>query len=62
MVELEMGSNPIMITPYKNPKVYNDEIEKMIREILDMEFIQPSSSLFASSMVLVKKKDGIISM
>lgn len=51
-----------MITPYRHPKVYKDEIEKTIKELLDMEFIRRSSSPFASSVVLVKKKDGTMRM
>lgn len=47
-----------MITPYRSLKIYKDEIKKIIKELLDMGFIQPSSSPFASLVVLVKKKDG----
>lgn len=61
-IELELGAKPIMITPYRHPKVYKDEIEKTIKEFLDMGFTRPSSSPFASSMVLVKKKDGTVRM
>jgi hypothetical protein len=45
-------------TPYRHPKKFKDEIEKEIKELLDMGHIRPSSSPFASSVVLVKKKDG----
>jgi hypothetical protein len=50
------------ITTYRHPKRYKDEIEKAIKELLDMGHIRPSSSPFASSVVLVKKKDGTIRM
>lgn len=61
-VELESGAKPIMITSYRNIKIYKDEIEKIIKELLYMGFIQPSSSPFSSSIVLVKKKDRTMRM
>jgi hypothetical protein len=62
IIELEAGAKPIITTPYRHPKKYKDEIEKVIKEILDMGHIRPSSSPFASSVVLVKKKDGMMRM
>jgi hypothetical protein len=59
---LEEGEKHIITTPYRHPKMYNDEIEKAIKELLDMGHIRPSSSPFASSVVLVKKKDGTMHM
>jgi hypothetical protein len=58
IIELKEGAKPIITTPYKHPKKYKDEIEKAIKGLLDMGHIRPSSSPFASSVVLVKKKDG----
>jgi hypothetical protein len=60
VIELEEGSKTVITTPYKNPNRFKDEIEKAIKELLYMEHIRPSSSPFASSVVLVKKKDGIM--
>jgi hypothetical protein len=62
IIELEEGAKPVITTPYKHPKKYKDEIEKAIKELLDMGHIRPSSSPFASSVVLVKKKDGTMRM
>jgi hypothetical protein len=62
IIELEAGAKPIITTPYRHPKKYKDEIEKAIKELLDMGHIRPSSSPFASSVVLVKKKDGTMRM
>jgi hypothetical protein len=62
IIELEEGVKPIITTPYRHPKKYKDEIEKAIKELLDMGHIRPSSSPFASSVVLVKKKDGTMRM
>jgi hypothetical protein len=61
-IELEEGSNPIITTPYRSPKRFKDEIEKSIKELLEMGHILPSSSPFTSSVVLVKKKDGTMRM
>jgi hypothetical protein len=58
IIELEEGAKPVITTPYRHPKKYKDEIEKAIKELLDMGHIRPSSIPFASSVVLVKKKDG----
>jgi hypothetical protein len=61
-IELEEGAKPIITTPYRHPHEFKEEIEKIIKELLEMGHIQPSSSPFASSMVLVKKKDGNLRM
>ncbi|XP_059064617.1 uncharacterized protein LOC131856731 [Cryptomeria japonica] len=58
VIELEQGAKPVITTPYHHPGGYKEEIEKTIKELLDMGFIRPSSSPFESSVVLVKKKDG----
>jgi hypothetical protein len=62
VIELEEGSKPMITTPYRHPKKFKDEIEKAIKELLEMGHIRPSSSPFASSVVLVKKKDGTMRM
>jgi hypothetical protein len=52
-----------MITPpYRHPRRFKDEIEKAIKELLEMGHIRPSSSPFASLVVLVLKKDGTMRM
>ena len=60
-IELE-GAKPVITTPYRHPHNYEEEIEKTIKELLEMGHIQPSCSPFASLVVLVKKKDGTIRM
>ena len=62
VIELEQGAKPVITTPYRHPRGYKEEIEKTIKELLDMGFIRPSSSPFASYVVLVKKKDGTMRM
>lgn len=62
LIKLKQGAKPIITTPYRHPKSYKEEIEKTIKELLDMGLIRPSFSPFASSVVLVKKKDGTMRM
>jgi hypothetical protein len=62
IIELEEGTRAMITTSYRHPKAYKDEIEKTIKELLAMGHIRPSSSPFASSVVLVKKKDGTLRM
>ena len=62
IIELEKGVQADITTPYWHPKAYKDEIEKAIKELLEMGHIRPNSSPFASSVVLVKKKDGTMRM
>jgi hypothetical protein len=62
IIDLEEGVKPVITTPYRHPKKYKYEIDKAIKELLDMGHIRPSSSPFASSVVLVKKKDGTMHM
>jgi len=62
IIELEAGAKPVITTPYRHPKKYKDKIEKAMKELLDMGHIRLCWSPFASSVVLVKKKDGTIRM
>eukprot|EP00253_Pinus_taeda_P004559 PITA_04559 len=59
-IELEQGIQAMITTPYRHPKAYRDEIERAIQELLALGHIRPSTSPFASSVVLVKKKDGTL--
>ena len=56
MIELEVGTLSIIIRPYKHPKRLIDEIERAIKELMELGLIRPSTSPFASLVVLVKKK------
>lgn len=59
-IELEEGAKPVITTSYRHPHKYTEEIEKTIKELLG--HIQPSSNPFASSVVLIKKKDTTMRM
>jgi hypothetical protein len=62
IIELEVEAKHVITTPYRHPKKYKYEINKAIKEILDMGHIRPISNPFSSSVVLVKKKDGTMRM
>jgi hypothetical protein len=61
-IELEAGATPVITAPYRHPKRFKDEIEKEIKELLAMGHIGPNTSPFASSVVLVLKKDDTLRM
>ena len=60
IIESEEGTQVVITTPYRHPKRYKDEIEKTTKELLELGYIRPSSIPFASSVVLVKNKDGTL--
>lgn len=49
---------PIKQRPRRLPYVYRDEANKQIRDMLEQNVIQPSTSPWSSPIVLVRKKDG----
>ena len=62
MIELDLGIQAVITTPYRHPKAYRDEIERAIHELLALGHIRPSTSPFTSSIVMVKKKDDTLRM
>jgi hypothetical protein len=61
-IELDEGGKPMITLPYHHPRRFKNDIEKEIKELLVMGHIRPSSSPFASSVVLFFKKDGTMRM
>jgi len=61
-IELKQGIQAVITTPYRHPKAYRDEIQQAIQELLALGHIRLSTSPFASSVVLVKKKNGTLRM
>ncbi len=52
------SSQPIRQYPRRLPYAYREETKAQVAEMLEQGVIQPSSSPWASPIVLVKKKDG----
>ncbi|XP_061336994.1 uncharacterized protein LOC133284057 [Gastrolobium bilobum] len=57
-IHLSPNSKPIQVRPYRYPHFQKAEIERLVAEMLDTGFIQPSQSPFSSHVLLVRKKDG----
>ena len=51
-------SQPVCLPPYRLPHAYRDSVIEELRDMEESGMIEPSSSEWASPMVLVKKKDG----
>ncbi len=54
------GAVPIKQQPRRPPVVYTGEVEKQVQDLLENRLIEPSTSPWASPVVLVKKKDGSV--
>lgn len=57
-IDLEEGSQPFSLRPYRYSYDQKNEIEKLVSEMLESGIIRPSSSPFTSPILLVKKKNG----
>lgn len=57
-IPLLPGAQPFYIRPYRYPPALKDKIEKQVTNTLSQGLIQPSTSLFSSPVLLVKKKDN----
>jgi hypothetical protein len=55
---LKNDAKPVCVRPYRYPYFQKEEIEKIVRELLDSGVIIPSQSPFSSPVLLVRKADG----
>ena len=56
-ITLKEGSQPVCERPYRYPYFQKSEIEKIVNELLEVDYIQPSRSPFSSPMLFVRKAD-----
>nr|XP_023929288.1 uncharacterized protein LOC112040632 [Quercus suber] len=57
-ITLKEGAPPICERPYRYPYYQKSEIEKIVKELLEVGSIRPSQSPFSSPVLLVRKADG----
>ena len=57
-ITLKEGAQPVCERPYKYPYYQKLEIEKIVKELLEVGSIRPSQSPFSSLVLLVRKVDG----
>jgi hypothetical protein len=56
-IELQPGTTPISMRPYRMPPAELAELKKQLQELLDKGFIHPSTSPWGCPALFVKKKD-----
>lgn len=56
-IPLQRGSAPVSQRRYRYPQVQENDIERLVKEMLDYGIMQHSSSPFGSPVLLVRKKD-----
>jgi hypothetical protein len=56
-IPLKEGSKPPNTRPYNVPFKQKDEVEKLMKALLQDAIIRPSSSPYSSPAILVRKKD-----
>ena len=57
-ISIHPGKPPANTRPYQYPHLQKDEIERIIKEMLETGVIRPSCNLYSSPVLLVRKKDG----
>ena len=56
-IELHPGTSPISMTPHRMAPVELHELKVQLKELLDKEFIRPSTSPWTAPVLFAKKKD-----
>jgi hypothetical protein len=62
IIDLLPGTAPIAKRPYRMSVGELEELKKQVKELLDKQFIRPSSSPYGASVIFMGKKDGTQSM
>jgi hypothetical protein len=60
VIELHPSTTPISKRPYRMPPKELVELKNQLQELLDKEYIRPSSSPWGSPALFVKKEDGCL--
>ena len=60
IVEHSIDHPPIKQNPRRTPFVHRDKISQLVNNMLKQQVIRPSTSAWASPVVLVPKKDGTL--
>jgi hypothetical protein len=58
IIDLLPGTAPIAKRPYRMSVGELEELKKQLKELLDKQFIHPSSSPWGAPVIFVEKKDG----
>ena len=61
-IDLEPGTRPISIPPYRMSPAELRELKAQLQELLSKGFIRPSASPWGAPVLFVKKKDGSFQM
>ena len=57
VIELHPGTSPISMTPHRMTLVELQELKVQLQELLDKDFIRPSTSPWGNLILFAKKKD-----
>ncbi|XP_071939900.1 uncharacterized protein [Coffea arabica] len=57
-IPLKSEAQPFKLKPYRYPHCHKEELEKQVTEMLQTGVVKYSNNLFASPVLLVKKKEG----
>ena len=61
-IEVQSGTNPISISPYRIVPVELKELETQLRQLIEKEFIQPNISPWGALVLFIKQTDGSLRM
>jgi len=57
-IDLVPGTGPVSMAPYRMAPAELVELKKQIEDLMEKQFIRPSTSPWGAPVLLVKKKDG----
>ena len=61
-ITLKPDTKPVKNKSFQYSKFQREEIRRQVQELLDIKFIEPSTSEYSSNCLLVKKRDGTYRM